>query len=83
METKERKERLNKLLHDLAASDSLEAKWVRELFALQAEDAKERLVDAMGDDIPRIQGEAKVMERISRQLVSATALLNQVQQPPN
>ena len=81
METKERKERLNKLLSDLARSDSVEAKWVRELFEIQLEDAKDRLIDAMGEDIPRIQGEARVMERIYRQLIAATAL-SQVAQPP-
>jgi hypothetical protein len=53
-----------------------EAKWVRELFELQAEDAKERLVNAEGIDVPRIQGEARVMDRITKQLTAATALLS-------
>lgn len=82
METKERKERLNNLLNDLARSDAPEAKLMRELLDLQFEDAKERLVDAIGDDIPRIQGEARIMERLSRQLKAASALLStQVQTP--
>ena len=80
MEVKERRERLNKLLHDLARSDAQEAKWVRELFELQAEDAKERLVNAEDIDVPRTQGEARVMDRITKQLNAATAL-TQVQTP--
>lgn len=75
METKERKAQIDKLLHSLASSDTQEAKWTRELFELQAEDAKERLVNAEGIDVPRIQGEARVMDRITKQLTAATALL--------
>lgn len=82
METKERKDRLNKLLTDLARSDAPEAKWVRELLELQAEDAKERLVNAESIDVPRIQGEARVMDGLMKKLNAATALLiNQVQTP--
>lgn len=74
-DSKERRDKIHKLLNDLAKSTAIEATWIRELLDLLFEDAKERLVDAMGDDIPRIQGEAKVMERIAKQLNAATALL--------
>lgn len=77
METKERKEQLNKLLSDLAASTAIEVNWVRELFRIQYEDAKERLVQAEGAEMLRLQGEAKVMERLYRQLSAAGALLRQ------
>lgn len=74
METKERKARLEKLLAELARSDAPEAKMTRELFELQAEDAKERLVNAEGIDVSRIQGEARVMERITKQLNAVRGL---------
>jgi hypothetical protein len=74
MEVKERREHLNRLISDLAKSTSPEVVWMRELFELQYEDAKERLVDAEGVDIARIQGEAKYLEKFHRQLAAASAL---------
>lgn len=75
METKERKAQREQLLSDLAKSDETSAKWARDLIKLQLEDARDRLVDAEGVDIPRIQGEARLMERWHRLLVAANALL--------
>lgn len=75
MDTKARKEAINKLLNDLAKSDATEAKWIRELIALQADGAKERLVNAEGIDVPRIQGEARLMDTWCKLLVAANALL--------
>jgi hypothetical protein len=66
MDLKERRERLNKLISDLASSTSNEVVWMRELFDLQFEDAKERLVDAEGIDVPRIQGEARYLEKFTQ-----------------
>jgi hypothetical protein len=73
MEIKERKAQIDQLLRSLAASDAQEAKWVRELLELHAEDAKERLVNAEGIDVPRIQGEARLMDRIVKQMSVVTA----------
>jgi hypothetical protein len=75
MDLKERRERLNKLISDLASSTSNEVVWMRELFDLQFEDAKERLVDAEGIDVPRIQGETRYLEKFTKQLAAAGALL--------
>lgn len=75
MEIKERKERISKLLADIAKSTTDEAKWVREVIELHAEDAKERLVNAEGIDVPRIQGEARLMDRMHKILTAASALL--------
>jgi hypothetical protein len=82
MDLKERRERVNQLLNDLARSTSPEVVWMRELHELQLEDAKDRLVDAEGVDIARIQGEAKFLERFSKQLVAASTLLRSNRQEP-
>jgi hypothetical protein len=75
VDLKERRERLNRLTSDLASSTSNEVVWLRELFDLQFEDAKERLVDAEGIDVPRIQGEARYLEKFTKQFAAAGALL--------
>lgn len=75
MELKERRERINQLQSDLAKSTSPEAEWMRELLRLQFEDAKERLVSAEAVDIPRIQGEARFLDKTSKQMIAASALL--------
>lgn len=75
MDLKQRRERLNTLISDLANSTSPEVMWMRELFDLQYEDAKDRLIDAEGVDFPRIQGEARYLEKFTRQLHAASALL--------
>lgn len=75
MEIKERKERIHQLQADISKSTSPEVMWLRELLELLYEDAKDRLVDASGDDIPRIQGEARSMEKFFRQISAASALL--------
>lgn len=74
---KERKERISQLVAELARSQSLEAGWTRELVSLLFDDAKDRLINAMGEDIPRTQGEARLMERVSSQMIAANALLGQ------
>ena len=74
---KERKEAISHLVAELSRSQSPEAGWARELISLLFEDAKDRLIDATGEDIPRIQGEARLMERLTRQMIAANALLGQ------
>lgn len=75
MDLKERRERLSTLMADLAKSTSPEVMWMRELFDLQFEDAKERLVDAEPVDVQRIQGEARYLEKFTKQFNAAGALL--------
>jgi hypothetical protein len=75
MDLKERRERLNTLTSDLAKSTSPEVVWMRELFDLQLEDAKDRLIDAELVDFQRIQGEAKYLEKFTKTLAAASALL--------
>lgn len=82
MELKERRERLNQLLSDLAKSTSPEVMWMRELFELQFEDAKDRLINADGVDFPRIQGEARYLEKFHKQLAAASAMLRQHHREP-
>lgn len=75
MDLKERRERINQLISDLAKSTAPEGEWLRELMTLQFEDAKDRLVDAQDADIPRIQGEARFLEKAHKQMIAASALL--------
>lgn len=75
MEVKARKERIDLLLTDLARSTAPENVWLLEVIELQLEDAKDRLINADGVDVPRIQGEARFLEKLSRQLTAASALL--------
>lgn len=76
-DSKDRKDKIHKLLSSIATSPAIEAMWIRELFEILFDDAKDRLVDAQDSDIPRIQGEARIMERMSKQLSAAAALLRQ------
>jgi hypothetical protein len=75
MELKERRERINQLQSDLAKSTSPEVMWMRELWDLQFEDAKDRLMNAEGIDVSRIQGEARYLEKFTKQMHAASALL--------
>jgi hypothetical protein len=55
--------------------------WTRELVQLLYDDAKDRLIRCRwAIDIPRIQGEARLAERIFRQMIAANALLGQQRQ---
>lgn len=75
METKERKQEIDRLLSELAKSTSPEVMWMRQLFDLQLEDARDRLIDAEGVDFQRIQGEARYLQKFARQFHAASALL--------
>lgn len=75
MDLKERRAEIDRLTAELARSTAPEAEWLRKLYELQFDDAKDRLVDAEGVDFQRIQGEARFLEKFSRQLFAASALL--------
>ena len=75
MDLKDRRARINQLVSDLARSTSPEVIWMREIFDLQYEDAKERLVDADGVDLTRVQGEARYLEKFTKQIHASAALL--------
>lgn len=69
----ERKERLEQLLADLSKSTSPEVHWMREMFELQYEDVKERLVDLKDDELLIAQGEARYLAKFHRQFAAALA----------
>lgn len=71
----ERKQQIDALLTKLASSSQPEAGWVLELLELSYEDAKERLVDARGEELAVTQGEAQFCGRLQKQLAAASALL--------
>jgi hypothetical protein len=77
MDPKERRSRIDRLIADLAKSGATEVQQMLELTNLQFEEAKERLVDAEGADVARIQGEARAFEKFTRQFNAAVALLRQ------
>lgn len=70
----ERKNRIDQLVSDLAKSTSPEVEWMRELFDLQFEDVKDRLITADATTFAAVQGEARYLEKFSRQLIAASAL---------
>lgn len=65
---KERKERILLRTNDLRKSTAFEVDAIRELLDLLFEEAKDTMVGANGDELIRIQGEAKAMERLFKQL---------------
>lgn len=71
----ERKAEIDRLLAELAKSTSPEVRWMNQLFELQYEDVKERLVAATGDDLIVAQGEARFLLRFHKQFAAASALL--------
>ena len=71
----ERKAEIDRLMADLAKSTSPEVVWMREMFELQYEDVKERLVNAAGEELLIAQGEARYIKTFHRQLAAASALL--------
>ena len=75
MDLKDRRERIARLQSELARSTSPEVTWMRELWDLQLEDARDRLVEAEGLDFPRVQGEARYLEKFTKQMHAASALL--------
>lgn len=66
----DRKEQVHSLVNELGRSKNYEANIARELIGLMLEQAKDALVDAMGEDLLRRQGEAKAFERLHRELMN-------------
>jgi hypothetical protein len=68
MEAKGRKERARQLASSLQQSGTSEVQQVKEMIGLLLEDAKHNLVTAEGDALIRLQGEARLLQRIYEQL---------------
>lgn len=64
------KELAQQLVDELARSKSFEADTARKMVLALYEEAKETLVDAMGEDLLRKQGEAKAMEKLYKRLTN-------------
>jgi hypothetical protein len=79
MQKQDRKARVQQLENDLAKSTSPEVLFVRELLKLKFEEAKDRLVDAVGDDVFKIQGEAKCLDGMFKKLTAPPAPQQRVQ----
>jgi hypothetical protein len=68
MEVKGRRERARQLASGLQQSGTSEVQQVKEMIGLLLEDAKHNLVTAEGDALIRLQGEARLLQRIYEQL---------------
>ena len=75
MDQKDRKAKIDELQTNIARGTSPEVKLMLELWDLLLEDVRDRIVAAEGSDIPRLQGEARFLERFSKQMTAASALL--------
>ena len=78
MTTIPRKSRAETLASDLQKSTAPEALAVKELVQLLFEEAKHKLVRSEGEDMLRLQGEARAFDRLYTQLTRAS-LLNREQ----
>lgn len=65
---KERVAELEQLLRDAAKRQEPLAEWAIELVKLTAEAVKESLVTAEGDDMLRVQGAARALDRLHKTL---------------
>lgn len=61
---KDRKVRLQELQSELQRSTSIEAAMVKELLALQLDEAKDSLLSHTGDDLIRAQGGAQAVNKL-------------------
>lgn len=64
----ERKARIEEVASNLQKSISQEAMAIKELVGLLFENAKHNLVEAQGEDLLRLQGEAKAYRHLHTQL---------------
>lgn len=62
------KERLAELAGHIQRSTAAEARMVVEMVGLMVEESRGRLVDAEGQDIHRVQGEARALTRLYKSL---------------
>lgn len=64
----ELRDKADQLARDLSKSRTVETDWMRELLRINYEVAKEKLVDAMREDVPILQGKARAYEEFFKQL---------------
>jgi hypothetical protein len=65
---KGRKDQARQIASDLQKSSTSEVQQVKQMIALLLEDAKHNLVLAEGDVLVRLQGEARLLQRLYEQL---------------
>lgn len=64
----DRKDRVRQLTEDLLRSTSYEVVALRELVDLMIEETKDKLIETIGDETLRVQGEARALVRFHRSL---------------
>lgn len=67
---KDRKADVQRLARDLQKSGTYEANIARELVDLLYEEVKDGLVAASGDEMLKMQGEARALERLYKKLTT-------------
>lgn len=74
-----RKEQIGQLASELQRSTGREADIIKQLVDLLFEEAKAKLVNSEGDVTLRLQGEARALEALYRQLTVPSPTLNREQ----
>jgi hypothetical protein len=64
----DRKAEIHRLTTELNKSRAYEAEHAKKLVQLLFEDAKDGLVSAFGDELIKLQGEARAMDRLYKRL---------------
>ena len=64
------RERYFEIAGSLRKSGSMDARLTTELVGIMVEEARSRLVQASGEDMLRAQGEARILERLYRELTT-------------
>lgn len=72
-----RKDRVSQLVGDLQKSTAYEALAIRELVGLLFEDTKHSLVSSEGEATLRLQGEARALDKLYKQLTRPSPVVNQ------
>lgn len=72
---KNHKERMHQLASELQRSHTIEADMTRELVNLLFESAKHNLVNYEGENLLRLQGEARALDRLYKQLTQPAPAL--------
>jgi hypothetical protein len=76
---KDRKERIARLANSILTSPGSEAAAIKEMIDLSFEEAKHALVDAEGDTLLRLQGEARALRKLYTQLTRPSPVVTQEQ----
>ena len=63
-----RKQQVQELANDIHRSVALEAIMIKRIVGLMLDEAKDKLINAQGDDLLRCQGEAQVLKRLHKDL---------------